>query len=414
MPYTILITFYDSSSYISLYLTTYLNYYKIFIVFINHLFGGGFMNKRKLCVFLCCLNLANRYSDRTNGFMNQSNTYQAFNEKSTAEIWVKRSIKGTALAAGTYGALNQLTRYGINTGNLLTQKVISFFRGKSDSINYANIPVSKYTAPLVNNKECGKFWSEQKLKSGGRMIVYSPAKETVKKVWICFCGCSSYGLDGLKDFWGCVTPDDEPNTAFVAVDYPGYGTEAPGGKMNEKVLKNIADEVVDNVSKMYDSKAKEVEKCIWGHSLGTFPASWKIGDNRIKEIYLHSPVDLKKVTNSDILGMFLVVLNAENLNAINNLIEQGATRTTQCKVTIVSGGRKKNDQNPGSGPHEFLSLEKTIRPKQGKALRKLVSDGKINITCKIKKSAGHCNMFRIDDKEAENYNYLTGKIEPGP
>lgn len=289
------------------------------------------MNKRKIGALLCGLNLVNAQSDGMDKNITHKSSiaYQMSNEEVKTKF-----IKGTkivAVRAAIYCVLNRIARLFINTGNLKTQKIINFFRGNKNSKNWASVPVSQY-----KNLCKDKFWSEQKLKSGGRMITYSP-KENVKKVWICFPGCSSYGLDVLEDVWRSTVPVEEPNTAFVAIDYPGYGIEAPGNMMNKRDLKTIADEVVDKISEKYDS----AEKCIHGHSLGTFPASWKSGDDRIKEIHLHSPVNLSKIPNK-VVGKILVLLNAENLNSIDNLITQGSKRKTMCKVTIVSGGRKKS------------------------------------------------------------------------
>lgn len=367
------------------------------------------MNNKKICVFLCCLNLLNKYSYGATEIINQNNIYQVSNRENITKKLISHGIRDSAIVATVYSGLKQITRFGINTGNLTTQKVINLFKKNKNSKNWANIPTSQYDHPSIGGSKCtGKFWSEQKLKTGGRIIIYSPEISHVKKVWICFAGCSSYGLDALKDFWISHASPDESRTAFVAIDYPGYGTESPGGTMSKNSLQKISAEVVEKVSEIFDSDYRTVEKCVWGHSLGTFPASWTLGDERIKEIYLHSPVDLRKIPDS-ILGTFLVFLNGENLNSIDNLLKQGKKRKTTCKITIVSGGRKKNE--PGDGPYEFLCLENTLLPTDGKKLKKLVDDGKLNIICKIKKSAGHCDMFKIDDIEAKNYNYVTGKIE---
>ena len=157
-----------------------------------------------------------------------------------------------------------------------------------------------------------------------------PPYDSLKRVWVAFCGNGSLALD-----WTGLLPGYPPNgDAFLLVDYPGYGRNS--GYATIDSTRATAAGALDALAGRLHVNEAELTLCAIGHSLGAAAALDFAVHHPVQRVVIVAPFTSLHVAAATIVGQHLAYLLRENYDNRENLREI-LKRNPQVRIDIYHG-----------------------------------------------------------------------------
>ncbi|MDH5560422.1 MAG: alpha/beta hydrolase [Deltaproteobacteria bacterium] len=173
---------------------------------------------------------------------------------------------------------------------------------------------------------------------GHQTAFYLPQRDrslsTSSKLWVFFSGNAALALD----WWDFIQDYPEPDTAFLLVDYPGYGFSE--GRPSPKSILEASIGAFNALAKSLNSPREDLvlKAGTLGHSLGAAAALNFADHTGIKKVLLISAFTRLKDMAKKIVGSPLYRLTRHNYNNLA-VLKRLEGHSPQPQVVIFHGNR---------------------------------------------------------------------------